>query len=355
MTHIRHLYSQYPSLFIKLIKNHFQFHFRLHKKYNEANKSLGTMGAGLTTAKLQERLEMKKLLDKIVTNFPWWEDLHGFWRTNPSYNRVFSTADPGQDFAVSAQQYFSGQQGTTVSKSLLIVGDGWASSKPSPVIGDDGLEGEEGEVGEDIEEGDLHGDDMMSFSGEVLDANINLQLHPPLSTYSTASTLSTPSPFVPSVQSVLVDTNTLPTAGMLNTLSSHAQRASTGTGISMGREDKGKSPTGVNSTSLSVPSWVPSSSGSSAACKQSRDDSAEANSQTKWLKIQVLVVAKELKAHDKNAQHEHDLKVKIMENDHKLSMAGEKMKKLQLELELERVRLAQLQAERNPSPAGDGE
>ncbi|KAI5989605.1 hypothetical protein EDC04DRAFT_2614324 [Pisolithus marmoratus] len=50
-------------------------------------------------------------------------------------------------------------------------------------------------------------------------------------------------------------------------------------------------------------------------------DSAEANSQTKWLKIQALVVAKELKACNKNTQCKHDLKVKIMENDHELSMA----------------------------------
>ncbi|KAI6011486.1 hypothetical protein EDC04DRAFT_2497880, partial [Pisolithus marmoratus] len=69
----------------------------LCKKYNEANKSLGSTGAGLTTVKLQECPEMKKLLDKIVAYFPWWEDLHGFWRINLSYNTVFSTADPGQD------------------------------------------------------------------------------------------------------------------------------------------------------------------------------------------------------------------------------------------------------------------
>ncbi|KAI6111637.1 hypothetical protein EDD16DRAFT_1521848 [Pisolithus croceorrhizus] len=75
----------------------------LHKKYNEGNKTLGATGVGLTSAKLQEHPDMKKLLDKIIANFPWWEDLHGFWRTNPSYNMVFSTSNPGQDFAASAQ------------------------------------------------------------------------------------------------------------------------------------------------------------------------------------------------------------------------------------------------------------
>ncbi|KAI6102972.1 hypothetical protein F5141DRAFT_984089, partial [Pisolithus sp. B1] len=98
--HIRHLYSQYPSLFVKPIKN--CFNHKLHKKYNEANKTLGAMGVGLTSAELQECPDMKKLLDKIIANFPWWEELHGFWRTNPSYNMVFSTGDPGQDFAASA-------------------------------------------------------------------------------------------------------------------------------------------------------------------------------------------------------------------------------------------------------------
>ncbi|KIK14992.1 hypothetical protein PISMIDRAFT_16838 [Pisolithus microcarpus 441] len=148
---------------------------------------------------------------------------------------------------------------------------------------------------------------------------------------------------------------------MLNTLSSHAWRASTSTSISLGKEDKGKSPTGVNSTSLIVPSCVPSSSGSSAACKQSRDvasdvsakltetsdllirqiqNSAKANSQTKQMKIQALVVAKELKAHDKNAQRKHDLKLKIAENNHELSMANEKTKQLELKSQLEMVRLA---------------
>ncbi|KAI5985599.1 hypothetical protein EDD15DRAFT_2200508 [Pisolithus albus] len=114
--HIQQLYAQYLSVFIKPIKNRFQFHFRLHKKYNDANKTLGSTGAGLTAMELRGRLEMKSLLDKIVDTFPWWEDLHSFWRMNPSYNTVFSTAYPRQNFAVEAQQYSSGEKGST-SKS----------------------------------------------------------------------------------------------------------------------------------------------------------------------------------------------------------------------------------------------
>ncbi|KIK13413.1 hypothetical protein PISMIDRAFT_84300, partial [Pisolithus microcarpus 441] len=101
--HIWQLYAQYPSVFIKPIKSQFQ---SLRKKYNDANKTLGATRAGLTAMELREKLEMKRLLDKILDTFPWWEDLHGFWRTNPSYNTVFSTGDLGQDFAMEAQQFF---------------------------------------------------------------------------------------------------------------------------------------------------------------------------------------------------------------------------------------------------------
>ncbi|KIK17973.1 hypothetical protein PISMIDRAFT_110315, partial [Pisolithus microcarpus 441] len=99
--YIRQLYAQYLSVFIKPIKSHFHY-FRLCKKYNEANKTLGSTGAGLTTVELRENPQLQKLLDKIHENFPWWEDLHGFWQNNPSYNMVFSTGNPGQDFVVEA-------------------------------------------------------------------------------------------------------------------------------------------------------------------------------------------------------------------------------------------------------------
>ncbi|KIK17848.1 hypothetical protein PISMIDRAFT_38451, partial [Pisolithus microcarpus 441] len=101
--HIRQLYMQYPSLFVKPIKSHFQF---LCKKYNEANKTLSSTGAGLTIEELKDKPEMSMLVDKILANFPWWADLHGFWRTNLLYNTVFSMADPRQDFTAGAQQYF---------------------------------------------------------------------------------------------------------------------------------------------------------------------------------------------------------------------------------------------------------
>ncbi|KIK23175.1 hypothetical protein PISMIDRAFT_11083 [Pisolithus microcarpus 441] len=128
----------------------------------------------------------------------------------------------------------------------------------------------------------------------------------------------------------------------------------------------------MDASSLSVPPRVPSSSGSSTACKQPQDigsevstklsetsnslihqiqNSAEAKSKTKQMKIQAQIVGKELKAHDKHAQHEHDLKLKMMENEHEWSMVNEKTKQLELKLRLEEARIAWLEAEKSSRAA----
>jgi hypothetical protein len=43
-----------------------------------------------------------------LQEFPWWTDLHGWWRTNPAYNTASSVADPGQDFSAEALSAFRG-------------------------------------------------------------------------------------------------------------------------------------------------------------------------------------------------------------------------------------------------------
>ena len=53
----------------------------------------------------------KDILDRLLVTFPWWIDLHGWWRTNPAYNTAFSTADPGQDFAAEAMALFGTGKG----------------------------------------------------------------------------------------------------------------------------------------------------------------------------------------------------------------------------------------------------
>ncbi|KAG2337325.1 hypothetical protein BDR05DRAFT_1005139 [Suillus weaverae] len=72
----------------------------------EFNKSLKQTGAGLTYDELQKNLQTKALIDSQLSKFPWWPDLHGWWRTNPAYNTVFSTADPGKNYESAALQHF---------------------------------------------------------------------------------------------------------------------------------------------------------------------------------------------------------------------------------------------------------
>ncbi|KAG2135035.1 hypothetical protein BD769DRAFT_1664982 [Suillus cothurnatus] len=78
----------------------------LKRKYNEFNKSLKQTGAGLTYDELQKNPHTKTLIDSQLNKFPWWPDLHGWWRTNPTYNTVFSTADSGQNYESATLQHF---------------------------------------------------------------------------------------------------------------------------------------------------------------------------------------------------------------------------------------------------------
>ncbi|KAI5987579.1 hypothetical protein EDC04DRAFT_2614802 [Pisolithus marmoratus] len=267
-----------------------QLCFRLRKKYNEANKSLGSTGAGLTAMELRENPEMKRLLDKIVDTFPWWEDLHGFWRMNPSYNTVFSTANPGQDFTMEAQQYFSGEKSSTNKDLLPLVGDGWT-------LGNEDTAGEEDEDLECDDE-DLCGHNTLAFPQVAItpsmntDDNIDPLLHPistlqcdspifagspaspPASTFSKATGSSAPTISEAFSQPVLADVESPSATGVPNTQSSHVLQ---GTSTASAKKDKGKTrvTTDVKSLSLNIPSCAPSSSSSSAACKRSQDASSE--------------------------------------------------------------------------------
>ncbi|KAI5990738.1 hypothetical protein EDD15DRAFT_2369449 [Pisolithus albus] len=304
---------------------------------------------------------------------PWWEDLHGFWRTNPSYNTVFSTADPGQDFAAEAQRYFSGEKSTASKEPLPLVGDGWALGnedaapeedeeleyEDKDLPGHDALEPPEVAVTPSLNADDNIDPTLHLISTSVFDSPVSVgaPVGAPVLIYSKATNSSVLSFSDALSQSVPPDVESPSTISVLNTLSSHA------------RKDMGKTKvtTAIKSTSLNIPPHAPSSSGSSAACKQSRDagsdismklteasdtlvqqiqNSAEAKSDTKRMRIEAEVIGKELRARDKHAQREHGLKMRMVENEHELSMAGQKTKQLELELQLEQARIARLEAER---------
>ncbi|KAG2335471.1 hypothetical protein BDR05DRAFT_852721, partial [Suillus weaverae] len=115
---VRLLFQTSPSALIKPVQTRFG---TLKRKYNEFNKSLKQTGAGLTYDELQKNPQTKTLIgesfscmsvnctfiylflaDSQLSKFPWWPDLHGWWRTNPAYSTVLSTADPGQNYESAA-------------------------------------------------------------------------------------------------------------------------------------------------------------------------------------------------------------------------------------------------------------
>ncbi|KAG1908667.1 uncharacterized protein F5891DRAFT_1180202 [Suillus fuscotomentosus] len=100
---VRRLFQTKPGALIKPVQTRFG---TLKRKYNEFNKSLKQTGAGLTYDELQKNPQTKTLIDLQLNKFPWWLDLHGWWRTNPAYNTVFSTADLGQNHESAALQHF---------------------------------------------------------------------------------------------------------------------------------------------------------------------------------------------------------------------------------------------------------
>ncbi|KAL4070270.1 hypothetical protein J3A83DRAFT_4188344 [Scleroderma citrinum] len=235
---IRQLYTHYPALSASelwLIS-----HFMLHKKYNNANKTLGSTGAGLITTELKENPVMKRLLATYTTN-------------------------PGQDFTAEALHHFSQSQGATRAGQLPIISDSWVTGGPVGINKGDSV------VKEELEK-------INDKKGDIPMAN------------------NTQAPL------------------------SHETFASRSTSASKGKGT-------VKSTSESSP------------------NTTEVNTTTKQMKIQAAVVVKELKICDDNAQHEHELKMKMVDHKHAQLMANEKMKQLELELWLEEARIHCLEAE----------
>ncbi|KIK73423.1 hypothetical protein PAXRUDRAFT_20867 [Paxillus rubicundulus Ve08.2h10] len=109
----------------------------LRKKYNKINKELGQTGAGRTYEELVAEPRSRNIVESALRAFPWWRDLHGWWRTNPAYNTVYSMADGGQNHAAVALAIFQHKGKFPAGKS----------SAPKEL--------EEGEV---MEEEDVHED-----------------------------------------------------------------------------------------------------------------------------------------------------------------------------------------------------
>ncbi|KIK77671.1 hypothetical protein PAXRUDRAFT_834917, partial [Paxillus rubicundulus Ve08.2h10] len=93
--------------------------------------------------------------EKLVELFPWWPELHGWWRKNLAYNTAYCVADSGQNLAAEALLMFKQRDGGEGSKGLeKTVG---VEGEVEDGENEDELEDEEGNVG-------VNGDHIMDES-----------------------------------------------------------------------------------------------------------------------------------------------------------------------------------------------
>lgn len=124
--------------------------FRLNKQYNNANKVLGQTGAGQTYKELWNNPKTQNIVsmypvhvllpfvtnahsDGVIESFPWWQTLHGFWRTNPAFNTFFSVAGPGQNFEGQALALFKRGNPHSGASSAASANEETWSQCPTPI------------------------------------------------------------------------------------------------------------------------------------------------------------------------------------------------------------------------------
>jgi hypothetical protein len=104
---------------------------RLKNEYKDLVKKLGATGAGLNPAHIKVGSEiegligehaaaftelqlLKPALGKIREDWPWWDELHSFWRELPNYNPVgIQSSEPGTDHAAEASNLFQTSSGAS--------------------------------------------------------------------------------------------------------------------------------------------------------------------------------------------------------------------------------------------------
>ncbi|KAH8979716.1 hypothetical protein EDB86DRAFT_2743904, partial [Lactarius hatsudake] len=91
--------------YAKAVKNRIM---HLKRKYHGFNQELGRTGAGLTVKEIRGDVNLNNFLDKLLSDFPAWERLHGFWRTLPSFNPHLVSSEPGQDLESDAMETLFG-------------------------------------------------------------------------------------------------------------------------------------------------------------------------------------------------------------------------------------------------------
>ncbi|KAJ7724795.1 hypothetical protein B0H16DRAFT_1239175, partial [Mycena metata] len=76
---------------------------RLKKRYQTCLGRIGATGAGLDPESVKAGTALASLIGAVRDGFPWWDELHGFWRELPNYNPVgVQSSEPGTDHASAA-------------------------------------------------------------------------------------------------------------------------------------------------------------------------------------------------------------------------------------------------------------
>jgi hypothetical protein len=98
-------YKENPARFTASLGSHIQ---TLKKTYQTHVTSLGATGAGLDPSAVVAGSAEANKFEEIRKSFPFWDDLHGFWRELPSYNPIgISSSYAGQNHASSAAKLFA--------------------------------------------------------------------------------------------------------------------------------------------------------------------------------------------------------------------------------------------------------
>ncbi|KAJ7124707.1 hypothetical protein C8R46DRAFT_973851, partial [Mycena filopes] len=78
---------------------------RLKTEYQACLVRIGSTGAGLDPSRVTAGTALSSLIDEVRNDFPWWDDLHSFWRELPNYNTVgVQSSEPGTDHASAAAE-----------------------------------------------------------------------------------------------------------------------------------------------------------------------------------------------------------------------------------------------------------
>ncbi|KDR70600.1 hypothetical protein GALMADRAFT_229964 [Galerina marginata CBS 339.88] len=116
---MRTWYLKEPAKFSSSLSNYLNC---LHTKYREFNQQLGQTGAGLSYDEIDPGSNIYNLIDELSVEFPYWERLHGYWRTLPNYNPLTVTLEPDQDLEGGALNLFQRGDSQPPAGSLLGLG-----------------------------------------------------------------------------------------------------------------------------------------------------------------------------------------------------------------------------------------